>query len=692
MNRWKKTLAAALHPFGNRRVAACLLLVLLAALAPAALFLLADAARLGRVETVENAYASQTPGREDYYLARVLAERREARSAWNLGDDADDSLYVSGSSSRTGMTAGSNYGTRALELVGELVQCGALPQAWLDSLTDETGAKLYNYYSSTDSMGFMTITYYDTTWKADGSWTDLPLMSMLVDTHTQSVVGLFLSSPEELEAPDPAAALNAWLTLLGLDGLGDWVPPADTYYQASSLYSANGGLLASCVSHPYLSTLWEWANAKQRWYLAFVLSPYDDFMLDAARLPGITPVSATMESAAPDFAVGELSPLSNWNYSAHAYYSIYRPQSYVSSSGLITRVDFADARQQLLCQKPSCTHDSADCPAYTEDCYSSSVFEIDGAVYLCYTVQKDDPSVPSESCIDVITGGGTQRTRLATLPVGTLEWIACDGQALYATRYDYSGFLSYCTCYRVDLKTGAYQTFTLLNEQVCGVLGSDLVTMRYVCDFDRWNAICDGLDVLYDASWQGYTIEYCRYDMTTGRRELLADFPGDSLYSSNSAICLPNNVLLYHSVSEAGSSSLEKIQFLRIGADGSQDDFLESLPYQSSLCALSAVCDSRSPGAAVCPYFEQYDYDHQRYFLINGDTGDQYLLTQWMSGVSFPSLAAPVAVTPDGRFLVQLSVTSSSSNLYRYGLIPVDDYLANRNNYQMVEADRLPMG
>ena len=132
------------HP--RLTAALCTVAVLGCAAAPAVFLAAADAASLGRVETVADPYVAPTPTADDYYILRQLAARsrnaeseREQRPAEVL---TAPKMYIGASASLQSMQYADSAAAEAAEnALRQLAETGAVPAAWAAEALDtaETG-------------------------------------------------------------------------------------------------------------------------------------------------------------------------------------------------------------------------------------------------------------------------------------------------------------------------------------------------------------------------------------------------------------------------------------------------------------------------------------------------------------------------------------------------------------------------
>ncbi len=272
------------HP--RLTAALCTVAVLGCAAAPAVFLAAADAASLGRVETVADPYVAPTPTADDYYILRQLAARsrnaeseREQRRAEVL---TAPKMYIGASASLQSMQYADSAAEAAENALRQLAETGAVPAAWAAEALDtaETGesytdwdGKYYSLdatYCVTDSLGFVTVRRF--------GMTDNALFtrySVTMDSRTGTVVEAWLSmaGTDAENTPLPTeTALRSFAAQAGLESLGDWAAPADSPY-GCALYSTNGGALITASTHPY--TYQDYVGtapvSSDRWYYSLTL-------------------------------------------------------------------------------------------------------------------------------------------------------------------------------------------------------------------------------------------------------------------------------------------------------------------------------------------------------------------------------------------------------------------------------------
>lgn len=248
------------HP--RLTAAICTVAVLGCAAAPAVFLAAADAASLGRVETVADPYVAPTPTADDYYILRQLAARsrnaereREQRPAEVL---TAPKMYIGASASLQSMQYADSAAAEAAEnALRQLAETGAVPAAWAAEALDtaETGES----YTDWDGK------YYS----LDATY------SVTMDSRTGTVVEAWLSmaGTDAENTPLPTeTALRSFAAQAGLESLGDWAAPADSPY-GCALYSTNGGALITASTHPY--TYQDYVGTapvlSDRWYYSLTL-------------------------------------------------------------------------------------------------------------------------------------------------------------------------------------------------------------------------------------------------------------------------------------------------------------------------------------------------------------------------------------------------------------------------------------
>lgn len=229
-------------------------------------------------------YTAARPAGDDYYLIRQLVKRDADHSGQTL---QKPDYYVGAQHNITDMSISYEMREESLQILQNLADEGVLPQPWVDAAGDWAEDRFYaDYFGNTywlnapyysfDSLGFLTLTRF--AMKDDGQL--YTAFSLTVDSRTGSPVTVWISAPEEYEAPT-ADALRAWVRLVGLDTLGDWEVPANTPYQ-NALYSAQGELLATCAVHT-TQVFYDQPDFR-RGYISLALTP-----LAPDDLPAVTP-------------------------------------------------------------------------------------------------------------------------------------------------------------------------------------------------------------------------------------------------------------------------------------------------------------------------------------------------------------------------------------------------------------------
>ena len=263
------------HP--RLTAALCTVAVLGCAAAPAVFLAAADAASLGRVETVADPYVAPTPTADDYYILRQLAAR--SRNAESEREQRPAEVLTALQSMQYADSAAAEAAENALR---QLAETGAVPAAWAAEALDtaETGESYTDWdgkycsldatYCVTDSLGFVTVRRF--------GMTDNALFtrySVTMDSRTGTVVEAWLSmaGTDAENTPLPTeTALRSFAAQAGLESLGDWAAPADSPY-GCALYSTNGGALITASTHPY--TYQDYVGTapvlSDRWYYSLTL-------------------------------------------------------------------------------------------------------------------------------------------------------------------------------------------------------------------------------------------------------------------------------------------------------------------------------------------------------------------------------------------------------------------------------------
>lgn len=222
--------------------AGCAALVALLAATLLAWFAFTDSTLLDRAAAMDQPYTSITPTGEDYYLIRQLNAQKEALERQYTGEDGDQ-LYQAGGVIREEMIQSYTMGSYLQSLLSGLQAAGVITRGWYNAAVELIDQYSDFVYSSSDSLGFTRICVFA------GYDAYRPAVMVVVESKTGTPVTLWICTSDN-NPPPPVAqdCLNAWVAYCGLDGLGDWAAPSGTDYALSGLYSARGGVMASCGS------------------------------------------------------------------------------------------------------------------------------------------------------------------------------------------------------------------------------------------------------------------------------------------------------------------------------------------------------------------------------------------------------------------------------------------------------------
>ncbi len=402
---------------------------------------------------------------------------------------------------------------------------------------------------------------------------------------------------------------------------------------------------------------------------------------------------------------------------------------------LVVRTDFATATQQVVCQKPGCTHDSPDCPAWLPgQCFWYQIFLVGDTVYVySNTPQSDafavsweefyaanvrdnqkDPGVlesmgmTEEEYLNYMRGIYDQQTAPAQLYVlpeeGTsrqviplslnvdyyLSFDWCDGTALYGCEGSMTSG-GRCVGYRVDLADGTVTTFPLmLQEVIQGVWGDRLLTTRLITDVPLPDSEENGREA-NQSVLQNARAECDWLDPVTGERGKVADMPRELFLGNGNYLGNLTDGRLYFIQWETqpdGSAGNHAFRMLDANT-GQWQDILAPLP--SNTFYLNDLTVVGAPGI---------DAQAGRY-LWGGDNADVmnpilYVLDQETGTLAQPALDIQqlyiqaqkecLALTDDGRFLVCVGQQNQGTYFaYEYGLVEVDAFLQGSTDYTPVK-------
>ena len=222
----------------------CALVIALGMLAPSAMFALTDTAFFSNREQTGGGYQSLTPKGSDYYLVRMLHERRDANYASNMeGDNGQGGFYYQSYDSTGSLPIDYTLSPKVQQVFDEYTALGIVEYAWVESFYVDMAAEgiepEMNFSGSSDTLGFLSIAC-----DVNGS----RRLGITMEAHTGKVVELFfqVTDPGLAYSPNVQQVLNQWIALNDLEGLGDWTVPAGTCWEDVSLYSARGEVIALC--------------------------------------------------------------------------------------------------------------------------------------------------------------------------------------------------------------------------------------------------------------------------------------------------------------------------------------------------------------------------------------------------------------------------------------------------------------
>ena len=425
----------------------CAAVMVLGALAPAAMFAIADTTLFSSREQTDGGYQSLTPKGSDYYLVRMLHERRDANYESSLSDGSGQGGFYYQTYASTGsLPLDYNLAPKVEQVMDEYVGLGILDSSWVDGFYQDLAADGltldYNLSGSSDTLGFLSIA-------CDAG--DVRRLGITMEAHTGKVVELYIRTtwPGLAEFSDAREILNQWIALNDLEDLGDWAVPTGTCWEDFGLYSARGELMAIC----WLS---ETENGSVFW---LELQPCTAEMLAAG----------TFAPSAEDSAITSemldretLKQPAQWDRKVYSDGDTgYYIRDLDDGSGQVRYLDYTANTDGCVCQKPGCTHDNADCPAWLsreEMAYSPpALFAAEGCVYLAFSgnqgIDTEDQAVgvlmengwevTEESIRDLLRVGverisadGLTRETVADLPEAASDWtcVAVDGTKAWFTR------------------------------------------------------------------------------------------------------------------------------------------------------------------------------------------------------------------------------------------------------------------
>ncbi|MEG2930432.1 MAG: hypothetical protein RR825_01475, partial [Ruthenibacterium sp.] len=173
------------------------LAVVLFALLPFAMFAVTDAALLQKPRESSTAYTSITPQRDSFYLIRLLYSRAVnagAQQQWDSTEKAN--FYLAAQTMRSEMRQDGTLCDYAFATLGALQKAGVVPADWASAVTQSIGDNTTDFYVSTDTLGFITISYFES---KDGDNAAMPY-SVTIESKTGAVTAVWLSRNKQYSA------------------------------------------------------------------------------------------------------------------------------------------------------------------------------------------------------------------------------------------------------------------------------------------------------------------------------------------------------------------------------------------------------------------------------------------------------------------------------------------------------------
>lgn len=633
---------------------ACALAVALTATAPALMFALGDIARFAHPADIDNPYTSRTVDGDDLYLVRMLHERQEASVAASAGQQSSgQSLYLGASFSYDSMQNDVSLSVRCSEILRQLADGGVLPYNWVDETLAATSYDPYSFRGSSDSLGFTVIGYFP-------GWNgETQQMSMTLESRTGKLVSLQMIAPSDASAPDASTVLSAWIQLCDLDILGDWAAPAGTQWESTGLYSARGGLLATCVT--------VYNEDQGLWGISLDLVPCtQDELTAAAQAQDMT------QAAQSTGTMVRMNTQSQQGYYFNSGSDLYFLE--LTDNGLyrMMDLDYESGTLCCVCQKSLCQHDSSDCPA---------CFARDGAIYVddsgqIYVFQAGESSdnVSHPAVLYAIDPGGKQTTVVATLySASDLEPLAVCNGLLYIRQYGNAAGTNPLddptpdTVISVSLTTGQRSvTPTRMgsSEELLGVCDGFLVTVRQLDGRAFRNPL---LTPSFLSTWtdQQICLEMDLLNPATGERYRITRLDGQ--YMGNGGGLYVSDTWLvptWSSAPDAADMGTLTLWLVSLSS-GSADEFvlpLPSLPTIPNVVPLaSRMADGKSGSYSDLPwiYLSNLSDGNGTFYdaIYQMDFGSLLRIEPSLS----PDSWQIIAVTDDLRLVLEQSDPSFSS-------------------------------
>lgn len=564
-------------------VLACVLLVAALACLPLFWFRTQDASMFGSARQEDSLYESRTVTGDNFYLLQQAKNRTQATlTSWQIPQELNTSvsMYSPAGNSRSEMTLSVNAASFAANLLSQLNEAGALPDAWYHAAADDLNSYGYELYTSSDSLGITRVLRFSrSAYDVESSNSDeCPIFALDYDNKTGGLLALWIQAPLDqsqelragsakaaqsplLDSLDTTALLNSWVQWEGLSDLNDWTAPLGSDYADTGLYSASGNALLTCVTGTFSldDTPRAYYSMQLNW-MPYTPAPQPG---DPALLP---------DTAVPDIVSAYYTDVSAFRQDESGRYEI----DYNSS--LILRTDLQTGVQDVFCNIPGCTHTTDSCPARltgssfsltaADDCVylvsngfastlaasvpgqdASSLSDdelmrwvqaTNSGIPLALYTQELEPYTPEDvaaarswlsnildqSRIEVLDG--TTRKELAHLDGQALTISYCDDTYLYGLLQDHTATQP-LRWFRMDRTTGQYETFFLPDSsELCGVWENQLVLLR---EHSREPLHTDSSLALttigsVDSETQNTASEIILYDPATAQSRRLYTLPG----------------------------------------------------------------------------------------------------------------------------------------------------------------------
>ena len=350
---------------------------------------------------------------------------------------------------------------------------------------------------------------------------------------------------------DTEAVLRAWVAMNDLDILGDWTVPENTIWQDTGLYSARGGLLATCV------TVMDDGNALGG--VALDLVPCTPQQMQAAALAGEGDASGITNNQL--YTGGGLVDVRS--DFCNTYREVYfLDGGYDSLTPLqVLCMDASAGTVQIACRKPDCTHSDESCPAVVGDAYDNGagayLHAANGKLYVLLSACTDGEGMQRPPRIVELSAARTSKRTVAALTGDNIEYLAGSVSTVYGllNTSGSAGGTQPRRLVAVDLATGQRTLTPALigpDEQITGCYNGCLVAVRRV--YSRaW--LPENFTVI--SSWlrsQATRLEVELIDPAAGSRRHVAWLPGNDIFFSQ-----PYSANEFLFVTEAGHVSTDGV-------------------------------------------------------------------------------------------------------------------------------------